>query len=186
MIITPESELGKELAKHEQFAGRITDTPGNPYRFRPYPAMLYRAAKLNGQLRCMTGDPDVFLFNGQNAMNDYDRACQAVARFNASCQLTVNDDQERQKAFESGWRETPQAALAFAEQVELDISTAAAETAAAAQGMTDKAKRELKAADAETSDHVTDVTGTPKSRRGRAASKKSNAVAPEGVKAAGK
>lgn len=178
MIITEESALGQELAKHEQHVGRITQTPGNPYVFRPFPKMVYRAAKLHGQIRCMAGAPDVFLFNGQSAMADYDRACQEVERFNMQCQLTVTDERELTKAYESGWRDTPVLALEHAEQIEQDIARASAETAHAAQGMSKKAKRELAAADASTSAHVTDVVGTPKARRGRAAAKTANAVAP--------
>jgi hypothetical protein len=169
------------LSKWEQFPNRVTETPGNPYVYRPYPKMLYMAYKRNGQIRCMEGAPDPYLYQTQVA---YERAQQENDRFNASCQRVVANDRELDNALGQGWRGTPQEAMAHLEALEQDIGNAAAEAAFHAKGMSQKAKDELAAADQTTHEHVTDVVGTPKSRRGSDAKQKSNAVAGVGRKAA--
>src|SRR5258708_37675879 len=59
--INPHSELGKELRKWEQHFGYLTPPgtrPGNPYIFREYPKMLYRAERSeNGQPACVLPAP---------------------------------------------------------------------------------------------------------------------------------
>lgn len=136
--------------------------------------MLYMAYKRNGQIRCMEGAPDPYLFQTQQA---YDRAQQENDRFNASCQRIVANDRELDTALGAGWRGTPQEAMAHLEALEQDIGNAAAESAFNAQRMSRQAKEELAAADQTTHEHVTDVVGTPKSRRGSDAKRKSRAVA---------
>lgn len=172
--------MAKELSKFEQFPNRHCETPGNPYVYRPYPKMLYMAYKRNGKICCMDGAPDPYLFQTPQA---YERAQQENERFNGSCQRIVGSDRELDNALGLGWRGTPQEAMAHLEALEQDIGNAAAEAAYDAQRMSAKAKDELAAADKTTHEHVTDVIGTPKSRRGSDAKKKSNAVAGVGRKA---
>jgi hypothetical protein len=137
LIITEESELGKELAKWEQHPGRITQNPGNPYKYRPFPKMVYKAIKRDdGRIVC--NDP-------------HDE------QFSRRCQFIVKSEAELEKANRDGWRNTPTEAMEYAEGLERDIAQAAAEAAFHAQRMSEKAQAELAKADAENFEHVTDV-----------------------------
>jgi len=136
VIITAESPLGIELAKWEQ--------PGYDPRQHPYPKMLYKAKKRQGAL-CV-GDP-------------YDEA------FSASCQHTVKSEAEKRKANDEGWRDSPTEALQHAEALEKAISDAAAHRAFEDRNMSEPAKAEAAAADAETADHVAEVPAKRRARR---------------------
>lgn len=174
IIITPESALGLELAKWEQFPSKITDAPGNSYVYREYPRMVYRAALRAGKIRCLDVAPDPFHFDKPA---EYDRAILETERFNQQCQHVVRDDSEYIRALEQGWRNTPAEACAALEVKAQGIGDAAAEVAFQAQSMGAKAQAELKAADADTDAHVVDVVGTPRSVRGTDAAKPSRGIA---------
>lgn len=149
VVINPESELGKEMAKWEK-----------PYQYRPFPKMLYRAQKRsNGKVMCMAPAPSPF---GWRDANEYNAAINEAESFTASCQRIVHDESEMRIAKGQGWCEGPDAAIAQFEREEQALGNAAAETAFAVQGMTDKAKRELREVDGLTHEHVTDVTGKTK------------------------
>jgi len=135
VIITPESELGKEMAKWNK-----------PYRFEPFPQMLYRAQRRTDGV-VLVLDP-----------ND--------ETFSRSCWLVVHDERERQRELERGWRESPAEALALFEARACDIADEAARRAAADQRMSEKAQAEAAAADAATPEHVPEVPQAPR-RRGR-------------------
>lgn len=131
IVITPESEYGKELAKWNK-----------PYRFEPYPKMLYRAQR-TASGKWSVGDP----------MDE---------SFTRSCQLIVRDEVEERRANDNGWRETQGEALAYQKSLDDEIARAAAEEAYRVSKMGKKAQAEAAAADAETMDHVAEV---PEKRR---------------------
>lgn len=167
MVISPESELGKELAKFEQHHSRFTgdSEPGNKYQYRPYPAMLYKAhQRPNGHAACMEPIPQEIDFL---TMDHYQRAFLINDAFNRSCQCIVHNEQDADRKRAEGWRESPKAALDHYEALQCEISTAAAEAAYAAQRMSPKAKAELKAADESTHEHITDVVGSSAKTRGK-------------------
>ena len=163
LVINPHSALGKELRKWEQHRTELVPrgtNPGNPYVYRPYPKMLYRAQALpNGQYGCLAQAPNPYTFERPEA---FERAVLMVESFNRSCTRIVSDEGQERIAIGQGWALDPQAAMAVYEQEQQAIGNAAAEAAHAAQGMTSKARAELTAADASTHQHVTDVKGSKK------------------------
>jgi hypothetical protein len=164
VIISPESELGKELQKWEQFprynASNELIPAGNPYQFRPYPKMLYKAfERPNGKIECLTGEPNARFFKDPT---DYDFAMREAAAFNRDCHSIVKDAQAHEAAKAQGWRDTPQEAIAYLNGLKDDIARAAAEAAYTAKGMTEKARGEFDALTDATSEHVVDVKGTKK------------------------
>lgn len=168
IVISPASELGKELRKWEQHHTYLVPPgthPGNPYVFREFPKMLYKAQKQrNGQYACMLPAPVSYDYERADA---YERAVLIKESFDKSCYRIVADETAERLAKGQGWAETIPAALELAEAHERAIADAAAEAAYAAQRMTEQARAELKAADAATHAHVVDVAPTLK--RGRAA-----------------
>ena len=163
LVINPHSALGKELRKWEQHRTELVPrgtNPGNPYVFRPYPKMLYKAQiAANQQAACLLPAPDGFRFETQEA---YQRACLTVESFNRSCTRIVADEREDRLAQGQGWAESAVEALQVYEAQQQAIGNAAAEAAAQARGMTATARAELAAADASTHQHVTDVKGGKK------------------------
>lgn len=146
VVLNPESEIAKELAKWEK-----------PYRFEPFPAMVYKAfMRDNGQVMC--GD-NPLMHGGAIA------SLEAEA-FTKQCQRIVRSEGELSRAWDEGWRTTPGAALEHYEQLQQSIAQAAAEAAFAIQRMTALAQAEYKAAELQTSEHVVDVV---KAKRGRPA-----------------
>lgn len=157
VVINPESEYAKELAKFEQHQTKICgdNPPGNPYRFRPYPKMLYKAVKLpSGKVVCMPGEPNPAFYPDVNQFNFAMAQHQAIEQ---SCYKTVHSDDEERTAKHDGWRESPKEAIEHFEALERDIAKAAAERAFSDQRMSEKARAEAKAADEATDDHVPDV-----------------------------
>ncbi len=158
IIINPHSAYGKELRKWEQHKTDLVPTgtrPGNPYVYRPYPKMLYKAQKTRGgQWRCMDQQPHPYDYEKQEV---FERAMLLYESFNRSCQMTVNDESEHRIAMGQGWAETPQGAIERCEQEQQAIGNASAEALAAARGMSSQARNELAAAERTTSQHVVDL-----------------------------
>lgn len=169
-VISPTSEEGKELQKWEQFNshwnGEVIPA-GNPYVFRPYPAMLYRAIKKdNGKVVCMEPAPNPYHYTN---INDFQRAELMAEAFTKSCQKIVHSESDEALARGQGWCKTPQAALDAFETAEQAIGTAAAEANAAVLRMTERAKAEHEAAENSTHEHVTDVVGTKRGPKAKTA-----------------
>src|SRR4051812_47198882 len=97
LVINPHSELGKELRKWDQHRTHLVPpgtNPGNPYEFRPYPKMLYRAQSTRaGQKACFLPTPSPFGFEKADA---YQIALLEKETFDKSCQRIVKSaDEER-------------------------------------------------------------------------------------------
>lgn len=165
IVINPHSELGRELRRWEQHYTHLTPpgtAPGNPYTYRAFPKMVYKAHKRpNGKYACMVPQPQTWDFQ---KTEDYQRAILEKDAFDTSCQRIVRDEAEYLVAKGQGWADDPQGALTLAEQHEQAIANASAEAIYAAQRMSEQARAEFAQAEAETSEHVTDVA--PK-KRGR-------------------
>lgn len=167
VVIVPGSPYANELAKWEQFPSKYTEgvSPGNPYRYKPYPKMLYRAERVNGSPVCMAAEPDPIDFRDPREL---DRAQAAAMRFTQKCQLIVNDEREHQKAMEGGWRETPDDAVAFLIERDQKFSKEDAHRAWDDRHMSDAAKREIREAkDAVGGDPTPEIPEKPRARRGR-------------------
>jgi len=155
IVRTGESAYDLEMAKW--------DTPKRnggygPDGFEEYPRMLHKAHRReNGKVEYMD----------LNAIYAIDPAIQAKAdAFNRSCQKSVKNEAEYLRAKAEGWCDSPEDALAYHEKLQQDIATAAAEAAHGVRGMSEQAREEFAAADANTEHPLTDV---PKKRRGRPA-----------------
>jgi len=169
ILHNPESNFTKEMAKWEQLPSEYTIgglKPGNPYKFRPFPAMMYQARQQPGSGKWAT-TMDVPSQFGFRDVSEWDRACQEAARFNESCQRTVMDADEAKRATDEGWRPTPGEAMAFRDSLEKAISEAAAERNWRDRNVSEKAKEEVAVAEASNFGHLAEIPEKPKARRGK-------------------
>jgi len=178
VILTAASRMGKELAKWEQFPTSYTGVrgPGNPYQYRMYPKMLYKAhRRQGGVIACMDPEPHPDSFIGVlNPGRAHELACAAAERFTASCQRIVQDQAEESRAHEDGWRESPEAAIQFVHERDRTISTAAAERAYTDARMSPAAQAEAK--EAEKAHDDLHLPAVPEKRRGRSSNTSRNAT----------
>ncbi len=167
--INHEGALGIELAKWEQHRTKYVgdeQQPGNPYVYREYPRMLFRAQRhpVTGKTSCAEMPPNSIEFLNQN---EFERADRAVASFNRSCQKTVESADEYRIAMNDGWRESPVDAIAEYEKRRKGTSDIAANRHYNDQFMSPAARAEAAAADAGTDEHLAEIPRTPIKRRGR-------------------
>lgn len=167
IIVVPGSNYANEMQKFEQFPSKYGPNPGNPYHYRPFPKMVYRAEEWRGQIRCMAAEPDPNEFTNPN---EYNRAFEAARRFTERCQLVVRDEREYQRAAENGYRESPQEAVEYLQNRVAEQSRAAAERNYADRNMSEPAKAEAKAAVLEhfdeTGHQAAEIPEKPKRRGG--------------------
>lgn len=179
VVISRDSDLGKELAKWDtprnqyvldSSGERVKDAAGNymmgmgAIGIEPYPKMLYKAQRLpSGKLSVGEVPPHPAYITSPDEFN---RMSNFVESFNRSCQCIVRSEDEELIKKGQGWCVTMPEALEQADREEQAIANAAAEAAYAARALSEKARAEVDAADAATSQHVTDVVGIPKSVRG--------------------
>ena len=167
IVVVEGSNYANEMAKFEQFPSRYGQA-GNPYVKREFPKMVYRAQVWKGKIACgaQAADPNVF-----PNPNDFHREEELARRFTESCQMTVNDERELQRAMENGYREGPAEAVAYLEARQRDQGKAAAERNYQDRNMSEPAKAEAAVAVAEAFDrgeHLAAVPEQPiKRRRGR-------------------
>jgi len=162
IVIVPGSNYAKEMEKYEQFPSKYGQSPGNPYKYRPYPKMLYRAEHWNGVVACMAAPPDPIEFRDGR---EFERIEEASKRFTERCQRIVNDEAEHARATEDGWCESPDEAVMFLEARDRARSTAAAERNHDDRNMSGPAKREIDEAMAAVGgEHLPEI---PEKRRGR-------------------
>lgn len=152
----PEAGYTQELYKFEQRPSVITATMqgsgkagfgslegGRPFKFVPFPQMLYKARRRNGDLMCI--DP------------------QDEAWSNANY-TTANDEAERSRLMEMGWRESQKDAVDFVISREQATRTAAAEEAYVHSKMGEKAQAEVHKASVDAANkgqHLVEVKETP-------------------------
>jgi hypothetical protein len=146
IIISPESELAKELARWNK-PYDIHD-PANRF-----PMMLYMARRR----------PDGVVSVCE--VEDFPGRPGSAESFNSSCQMIVRSEQERVDALGRGWRETLDEAKARFEIKEQSIAQVAAQRAHEDRNMGELAKAEAKEADAATAEHVPEVPEKPRQRR---------------------
>jgi hypothetical protein len=166
LVPVPGSNFSKEMAKFEQFHSKWTmgSSPGNPYTYRPYPKMLYRAQHWNGKVCCMAAPPDPAEFRDPQEFN---RAEEAARKFTERCQRIVRDATEHARAAEDGWRESPQEAVEYLLSRDRERSTATAERNWQDRNMSEQAKREIAAEiEAVGGEHLPEIPEAPR-RRGR-------------------
>lgn len=158
IVINPHSELGRELRRWEQHYTHLVPPgtkPGNPYVYRPYPKMLYKAQRnAKGKVLCVEAPPHPWDFERGE---QYERAILMFESFNKSNQKIVDDEAAERLAKGQGWCESPQAAVEQFEREQQAVGNAAAEVAFAAQRMSPEARAELHTVERTTHEHTVDV-----------------------------
>ena len=144
VVVSPDSELGKELAKWN------VKRP-----FSQYPRMLYMAKKRpDGIVSVQETDDRIF---GNNP--------GAADAWTATCQKVVKDEYEEQRALEAGWRKSQAEALEHHERREQYKGNVAAHRLHEDRNMSEAAKAEAAAVEASTEEHVPEIP--EKRKRGR-------------------
>ena len=165
VVVVPGSNYAKEMEKFEQFPSKFGSRPGNPYAYRPFPKMLYRAEHWNGKATCMAAEPNPVEYSDPR---EWERHQELARRFTEKCQRIVNDEREMQAAMENGWREGPLEAVEYLLGRDKDVSTATAHRHFEDRNMSEKAKAEIKAAEEEAGGaHIPEIPAKPIRRRGR-------------------
>lgn len=172
IVVVPGSNYAKERAKFEQFPTAF-GSPGNPYVYREFPKMMYRAEVYQGRIACGATVADSGEFANPN---EYNRQDEAAQRFSRRCQREVKDEREQQIAMESGWRTTQAEAVAYLEARQKAQGQAAAERTYQDRNLSEPAKAEAKAAELqhfnETGRHLEAVPEKPVKRSHSEAMKK--------------
>lgn len=139
VMVAPETDHAKELAKWEQHHSQFTigTAPGRPYVFREYPKMLYRGA-VNA--------------NGKHVIDE---------------QKIVQDRDQETIANGQGWFSNPTQALECVKASELEKAKLAAERNFEVRRMSGKARAEVEAFEAEAGEHVAEIPAVPIKPRGR-------------------
>jgi len=172
IIHNPSGASADELRKWEQHNTMYAMTPdgdfkpGNPYKFRPYPKMLFKAMTnpKTGKMSVGEVQPAPWLYT---SMQDLERDTNYVESFNRQCQKIVQNEDEHLKAKGQGWCDLQTEALERAEQQYAAMAEEAARVHYQVAKMGEKAREEFKQSDQSTSAHILDVK--PKRKRGRPA-----------------
>ena len=154
IVIVPGSAHARAMQKHEQWPSRYGDNPGNPYVFRPYPTMMYKAQKWDGKWRIDAQAGPSYMYKTER---EHEMALLEAERFCTSCQRIVKTEREHTMAMEDGYRDSPQEAVEHMEGFDRDISNAAAERHAQDATMSPAAQAEALEADRATEDHLPEV-----------------------------
>lgn len=161
VVISPESELGKELWKwdhavNESHPSDPTIRGLRPTTFQAFPKMVYKATKReDGRIECCPPEPQI---NEFLSLNEYHRAFAKWEAVIRGSQRLVHSEDEHRRAKNDGWCGSPREAIDHQKALDEAVSTAAAEAHFAATRMSEKAQREFRAVDQATSEHIADVT----------------------------
>ncbi len=136
ILISEDSAEAKERRKHEAQHTKFGD-PGRPYEYHPYPAMLYKAGRING-----------------GALGIIDR-------------ITVADEQQAANMKSRGYCVGPLEAIKYVEDEQLEHAKLAAEIEYEKKHkLSEKAAAEVTAVqDVQGSEHLPSVPETPITRR---------------------
>jgi len=162
IVVIPGSNYANEMQKFEQFPSKYGGSPGNPYRYKPFPKMLYRAENYKGKACCMAAPPDPHDFADPR---EYERADEGARRYSEKCQKIVGNEQEMSRAMEDGWRESPDAAVTYLLGKDKAKSTDTAHRNYEDRGMSDAAKAEAKRATEEAGEHLPAIPEAPRVKR---------------------
>lgn len=171
LAIIPGSPHQREMARWEQFPGDkwAMGNPGNPYRYRPFPKMVYRAersAATGGKIKCLESAPDRLEFRGDAAGDrSFALAEEAARRFSERCQLIVHDESEYQRAMENGYRETPEEACKYLEARENARSQEIAHRNYDDRNLSEAARAEIAAAELAAGEPLPEIPEGKRSRK---------------------
>jgi len=137
-----------------------------------YPRMLYKA-----QRNPISGKMEVAMARDVISA-DKTVVILSAEQFNSTCQLTVNDQSEYDRAISDGWRKSQAEAMLHEEELHNEIALAAAYRAAEDAKMSAAARAEVKAAEEATPEHLAEMPRKPLDRMAKAraakAAKKAN------------
>lgn len=179
IVRTGTGKYEHELAKHEQLPRDVIAVdqlgnsvpPGNPYVFRRWPAMLYKAFKKDGGAVMCCDNPMAYREEADQL---------AAEQFSRRCQLLVHNESQYDRAKADGWRDTPQEAIDEFELQQQRIGDATAERHFRDERMSTKAQEEALRHDRATAAHQPDGPPVPKKRGRRKKVVTDAAVAAEG------
>jgi hypothetical protein len=147
---------------HSPLAGR--QGPGNPYVYRPFPKMLYRAELFQGKVACRGIVPSPWEFRDPAHLRS---AQEQADEFTKRCQRIVGNETEMQAAMESGWRESEAEAVEYLEARQRSRGDAAARLNYEDRNLPEPAQRERAAELAEAHSRGEHLVEVPEKRRGR-------------------
>ncbi len=163
IVVIPGSNYANEMQKFEQFPSKYGNNPGNPYVYRPYPKMIYKAQEWRGKVACMAAPVDPTEFPNPA---EFARMEEAAARFTERCCRIVADEAEHLSAKADGWRDHPTEALTAGLERQRSLATAAAERAYDDRNIGELARREVAAKVAEVGgEHLPEIVMQPTKRR---------------------
>jgi len=153
LMETPGTPYDREMRKWER-----------PYVYRPFPKMVYKAARHNGKIMCGAPEPQPWEFKEERSLRN---AIDEARHFTDACQLTVNNETELSRALESGYRETPDEAVKHCDEREAAYVKEAAHRNFDDRNLSENAKKQIAAAEAEAGEPLAEV---PRERGRRKAS----------------
>ncbi len=163
IVVIPGSNYANEMQKFEQFPSKYGNNPGNPYVYRPFPKMVYKAEEWKGKICCLAAPPDSAEFANPG---EYARMDELARKFTERCCRIVQDETEYIRARTDGWRDDPQAAVEAGLERQRSLATAAAERNHDDRNMGELAKREIAARVAEVGgEHQPEIQAQPVKRR---------------------
>jgi len=165
IVVVPGSNYANEMQKFEQFPSKYGNEPGNPYVYRPFPKMVYKAEEWKGKVACLAAPPDPAEFANPA---EFQRTEEQARKFTDRCCRIVQDETDYLTARADGWRDSPSDAVVAGLERQRSIGTAAAERNYSDRSMGELAKREIaqRVADAG-GEHQPEIPETPIRRRGR-------------------
>jgi hypothetical protein len=166
IVVVEGSKYQQYMRQFEQFPSALSGRqgPGNPYTYRPFPKMVYKAERFEGKVACMAAPPDSYMFKDNR---EYERAVQMAEKFTERCQRIVNNEVELSKAYEAGYRESPQEAVDFVLGRDAKAAEAAAHLNYEDRNLTGPALEERKAEEAAAHARGEHLAEVPEKRRGR-------------------
>jgi len=149
--VSVDTPLGKELLKWERPKGWRPEA-------HPFPRMVYRAEKArDGVFVCLRPDPSPLDY-AKERMGELQRDHEEVRRWNESHCKTVMNEEAYAIARGQGWRNTPKEAEDLAKgELQTQQLIAAAEFAYENRNMSERAKEEIRQAEAATPEVLTDI-----------------------------
>lgn len=169
ITIIPGSDDQRRMAKFEQFPDSkwACGNPGNPYRYRPFPKMVYRAERFpgTGALSCQVAAPERWQYREER---DFIMAEEGARRWNEKHYRIVQDEVEYAAAMEAGWRETPDGALRHAEERDKQVALQVAHRNHDDRNLSPAAQAEIRAAEDAAGEPLPEITEQRRVRRRKA------------------
>lgn len=172
------TEHDKEMARWEMDERDVPRglKPGNPYRLGNehgkagalYPRMIYKAARVppglpgQGKFACSVAEPRRF---GYRDDDEWNAAKQEAQRFTEDCYKVIEDEDAFLKHKGQGWCATPNEAVDLAEKERVKTGNTRAERNWEERNLSDAARAEVDAHDAEHFGHQVDMPEKPIVRR---------------------